>query len=101
MTERHYMIHQYFKPSNGALSKFHIFDVTNGGTKVALCGAISPRIEGEWRRGPSEIEAVLRALARRTRPYNNRQPCKLCIQAAQKFRSPLDRMGEIYPDAPE
>jgi hypothetical protein len=96
MEERKFVYRQFFKANDRGLSKYHIFEVDEDGyVRVAICGARGRRGEDVRHRSPRTIEKVLNNSSYLFKRYNNKQPCKRCLDAAQKIRCPLQRLAQI------
>lgn len=97
MEERKFIISRYIKRGDtGGWSRDHIYDVTDGSAWRSICGdTATGNVSGRFAKS---IEVVLKRMTQSRRSYNRRQPCKRCLRAAQKLRSPLDRMAEIAAD---
>ena len=83
-----YTIRRYYT-SNGGGGKFHILAV---GTRSSICGVEFRNTS--YARYPFAIEEAIQALGRKN-GRRTRERCKNCMRAAQKLRSPLDRMAEV------
>lgn len=95
MKERKFVMRQFFMKSE-RLSKFHIFEVDKDGyTWIALCGSRPRRPHDSRFTSAQEIDNLLKRAPRLYKHYNNRQPCKRCLQKAEHLRNPLDRLASI------
>lgn len=91
-------VSQFSLASGNGWSKLHAYDVTDGITQQTLCLSRSKHdVSAMYGR---DVESAVRAFARMTKPYNNRQPCKRCLRRLQEYRSPLERLKEIDASPP-